>query len=263
MRNPPASTTAALLVWFLASCASPLPDPDGRSDAPRERKDYLFDAVRLAEARKYDQAVALLLQLQAEEDPADAPTTHYLLASAYAGMDDHVNAAAQYAAVTASDHEVEPEVMAAARLGAGHYSFLAARYDDAILHLSAWYETVEAPAPSTLMELAQAYSWVGAHDRAVAVAEAALGGPDASDANDSAAEPEWLQMLADFYYRNGQYTESLAAQDRADARRATEFDSLQRRVGSSRHRAERRAESLPDTDTLRTLEAQTRALLGR
>ena len=70
-------------------------------------------------------------------------------------------------------------------------------------------------------------------------------------------------MLADFYYDNGQYTESLTARDRAETRRlAAIVDSAPAAKPSERAR-ERRERALPDTQTLRELQAQTRALLAR
>lgn len=220
--------------------------------------DHLFEAVRASEARKYDEAIELLLQLQAEEGPEDAPTTHYLLGSAYAGLGDHANAAAQYMAAVATAEDMAAEVLAAARLGAGHYSFLAGRYDDAVRHLSAWRDTTAAPHPDTLMELALAYSRTGAHADAIAVAEGVIGKSD-----EAILEPEWFEMLADFYYDNGQYTESLTARDRAETRRlAAIVDSAPAAKPSERAR-ERRERALPDTQTLRELQAQTRALLAR
>lgn len=248
-----------VVVLALAGCAT-MP-PDGTAHAPpepRERKDYLFEAVRLSEARKYDDAIGLLQQLQAEEGPEDAATTHYLLGSAYAGLGDHANAAAQYAAAVARAEDMAAEVLTAARLGAGHYSFLAGRYDDAVRHLSAWRDTTTAPHPETLMELALAYSRTGANAEAITVAEGAI---DESD--EATVRPEWFEMLADFYYGNGQYTESLEAQDRAESRRLTaSIGSVPVREPSERSR-ERRERALPDTQTLRALQAQTRALLGR
>ena len=129
------------------------------------------------------------------EDPEDAPTTHYLLGSAYAGSGDHANAAREYIAAVAKAEEMAVEVLATARLGAGHYSFLTGRYDDAVRHLSAWRDTTATPHPGTLMELALAYSRTGANAEAVAVAEGVVGGSD-----EATLEPEWFEMLADFYY---------------------------------------------------------------
>jgi len=247
-----------LLLVLAAGCAT---TPDGAGQAPREpreRKDYLFEAVRLSEARKYDEAIELLQRLQAVEDPKDAATTHYLLGSAYAGLDDHENAAAQYAAAVARAEAMAAEVLAAARLGAGHYSFLAGRYDDAVRHLSAWRNMATAPPPETLMELALAYSRTGANADAIAVAEGAI-----DESNEAILRPEWFEMLADFYYRNGQYTDSLEAQDRAESQRLTAaMGSVPAREPSEQTR-ERRERALPDTQTLRALQAQTRALLSR
>ena len=248
-----------VIVLALAGCATM--SPDGTAQAPpepRERKDYLFEAVRHSEARRYGEAIELLLQLQAEEDPEDAATTHYLLGSAYAGLGEHANAAAQYTAALAKAEDMAAEVLTAARLGAGHYSFLAGRYDDAVRHLSAWRDTTTAPHPETLMELALAHSRTGANADAVTVAEGAI---DQSD--EASLRPEWFEMLADFYYGNGQYTESLEAQDRAESQRLTAaMGSVPAREPSERTR-ERRERALPDTQTLRALQAQTRALLGR
>lgn len=248
-----------LVVVLAAGCATPPPDQAGQAPSePRERKDYLFEAVRLAEARKYDDAIGLLQQLQAEEDPEDAATTHYLLGSAYAGQGDHGNAAAQYAAAVAKAEDVAAEVLATARLGAGHYSFLAGRYEDAVRYLSAWRDMTAAPHPETLMELALAYSRTGANADAIAVAEGVIGASD-----EAALQAEWFEILADFYYENGQYTDALKAQDRADARRLTAvLGSVPARKPSERTR-ERRERALPDTQTLQALQAQTRALLGR
>ena len=248
-----------LSIVLAAGCATTPPDQAGRAPSePRERKDYLFEAVRLAEAKKYDEAVELLQQLQAEEDPEDAATTHYLLGSAYAGQGDYGNAAAQYAAAVAKVGDVAAELLATARLGAGHYSFLAGRYDDAVHHLSAWRDMTAAPNPETLMELALAYSRTGANADAIAVAERVIGTSDAAT-----IQAEWFEMLADFYYENGQYTDALKAQDRADARRLTAvLESVPARTPSERTRV-RRERALPDTQTLQALEAQTRALLGR
>ena len=246
-----------LLAVLAAGCATaPLdgvgePPPD-----PRERKDYLFEAVRLSEARKYALAIELLQQLQAEEEPEDAATTHYLLGSAYAGLGDHASAAAQYIAAVTKAEDMAAEVLATARLGAGHYSFLAGRYDAAVRYLSAWRDMTATPHPETLMELALAYSRTGASAEAIAVAERVVGGADE-------ARPEWFEMLADFYYENGQYTDALGAQDRAEARRvAAILESGTAREPSERSR-ERRERALPDTQTLRALQAQTRALLSR
>ena len=203
-------------------------------------------------------AIELLQQLQAEEDPEDAATTHYLLGSAYAGLGDHEKAAAQYGAAVAKAGDMAAEALAAARLGAGHYSFLAGRYDDAVRHLSAWRDTAAAQPPDTLMELALAYSRIGAHADAIAVAQGVV-----SDSDDALLQPEWFEMLADFYYDNGQYTESLKAQDRAEARRlAAALDTAPTAKPSERAK-ERRERALPDTQTLRELQAQTRALLAR
>ena len=220
--------------------------------------DYLFEAVRLSEAKKYDAAIEMLRQLQAEEDPEDAPTTHYLLGSAYAGSGDHANAAREYIAAVAKAEEMAVEVLATARLGAGHYSFLTGRYDDAVRHLTAWRDMTAAPRPDTLMELALALSRTGANDDAVAVAEGVLG-----ESDEATLEPEWFEMLADFYYDNGQYTESLKARDRAEARRLTVVLDSAPVAKPSERAKERRERALPDTQTLRELQAQTRALLSR
>lgn len=249
----------ALLAGLGAGCATTPADDVGQAPRePRERMDYLFEAVRLSEARKYALAIELLQQLQAEEDPEDAATTHYLLGSAYAGLSDHANAAAQYAAAVAKADGVAAEVLATARLGAGHYSFLAGRYDDAVRHLSAWRDMTAAPHPETLMELALAYSRTGANADAIRVAEGVIGASD-----EAAIQAEWFEMLADLYYENGQYTDALKAQDRAESRRvAAVLESVPAREPSARTR-ERRERALPDTQTLRALQEQTRALLGR
>lgn len=249
----------ALLAGLGAGCATAPADDVGHAPRePRERKDYLFEAVRLSEARKHDEAIELLQQLQAEEDPEDAATTHYLLGSAYAGLGDHANAAAQYIAAVAKAKDVAAEVLATARLGAGHYSFLAGRYDDAIHHLSAWRDMTAAPNPETLMELALAYSRTSANADAIAVAERVIGASD-----EATLQAEWFEMLAGFYYEDGQYTKSLEAQDRAESRRLTAaIGSVPVREPSERNR-ERRERTLPDTQTLRALQAQTRALLSR
>lgn len=249
----------ALLVAMVAGCATAPPgDERQTSREPRERKDYLYEAVRASEARKYDKAIELLRQLQAEEDPEDAATTHYLLGSAYAGLGDHASAATHYTAAVDKAGDMTAEVLAAARLGAGHYSFLAGRYDDAVRHLSAWRGMSAALHPDTLMELALAHSRTGANAEAVAVAEGVVG-----ESDEASLEPAWLEMLADFYYGNGQYTESLKARDRADARRvAAVLDSAPAAKRSERAK-ERRERALPDTQTLRELQAQTRALLAR
>lgn len=246
-----------VVVLALAGCAT-MP-PDGTAQAPpepRERKDYLFEAVRHSEARRYDQAIELLKQLQAAEDPEDAATTHYLLGSAYAGLGDHVNAAAQYIAAVTKAEDMAPEVLATARLGAGHYSFLAGRYGAAVRYLSAWRDMTATPHPETLMELALAYSRTGASADAIAMAERVVGGSDE-------ARPEWFEMLADFYYENGQYTDALGAQDRAEARRVAAGPGVGTAREPSERSRERRERALPDTQTLRALQAQTRALLGR
>ena len=245
-----------VLAVLAVGCATTSPDDAGQ--APRERKDYLFEAVRLSEARKYDEAIELLKQLQAEEEPEDAATTHYLLGSAYAGLSDHANAAAQYVAAVAKAEDVAAEMLATARLGAGHYSFLAGRYDDAVRHLSAWRNMTAAPRPETLMELALAYSRTGANADAIAVAEGVIGASD-----EATIQAEWFEMLAGFYYENGQYTDALKAEDRAESRRvAAVMEPAPARVPSARTR-EPRERALPDTQTLRTLQAQTRALLSR
>ena len=248
-----------VLLVVLTACATAPPGDEGQAPREsRERKDYLFEAVRLSEAKKYDAAIELLRQLQAEEDPEDAPTTHYLLGSAYAGLGDDANAAMEYIAAVAKAEEMAVEVLATARLGAGHYSFLIGRYDDAVRHLTAWRDMTAAPRPGTLMELALALSHTGANDDAVAVAEGVLG-----ESDQATLEPEWFEMLADFYYKNGQYTESLEAQDRAEARRlAAVMDSVPV-AKPSKQAKERRERALPDTQTLRELQAQTRALLSR
>ena len=251
--------SVVLLAVLAAGCATPPPGGERQAaDEPRERKDYLFEAVRFSEARKYDEAIELLLQLQAEEEPDDAATTHYLLGAAYAGLGDHANAAAQYIAAVVKSGEMAAGVVATARLGAGHYSFLAGRYDDAVRYLSAWRDTTASPHPDTLMELALAYSRMGANADAVAVAEGVIG-----ESDEATLAPEWLEMLADFYYKNGQYTESLKARDRAESRRATAALGATPAVEPSERAKERRKRALPDTQTLRELEAQTRALLRR
>ena len=253
------SWVVLLLVVMVAGCATAPPGDEGQTPRePRERKDYLYEAVGASEARKYDKAIELLLQLQIEEDPEDAATTHYLLGSAYAGLGDHGSAATHYTAAVDKAGDMTAEALAAARLGAGHYSFLAGRYDDAVRHLSAWLDTTASPRPETLMELALAYSRTGADADAVAVAERVVG-----ESDEATLRAEWFEMLADFYYKNGQYTESLEAQDRAEARRlAAVLDSVPA-DRPSRQAKERRERALPDTQTLRELQAQTRALLSR
>ena len=251
-------TAGCIVVLAVLAVGCATTSPDGAGQAPRERTDYLFEAVRLSEARKYDEAIELLKQLQAEEEPEDAATTHYLLGSAYAGLSDHANAAAQYVAAVAKAEDVAAEVLATARLGAGHYSFLAGRYDDAVRHLSAWRDMTAAPHPETLMELALAYSRTGANADAIVVAEGVIGASD-----EATIQAEWFEMLAGLYYENGRYTDALKAEDRAESRRVAAFmESAPAREPSARTR-ERRERALPDTQTLRTLQAQTRALLSR
>ena len=254
-----AGCIVVLLVVLTAACATAPPSDEGQAPRePRVRSDYLYESIRLSEARKHDAAIELLRQLQAEEDPEDAPTTHYLLGSAYAGLGDHANAAREYIAAVAKAEEMAVEVLATARLGAGHYSFLIGRYDDAVRHLTAWRDMTEAPRPDTLMELALALSRTGANEDAVAVAEGVLG-----ESDEATLEPEWFEMLADFYYKDGQYTESLEAQDRAETRRLAAVLNSVPAAKPSKQAKERRERALPDTQTLRELQAQTRALLGR
>ena len=248
-----------LLVAVVAGCATTPPGGEAQAPRePRERMDYLYEAVGASEARKYDEAIELLLQLQIEEDPEDAATTHYLLGSAYAGLGDHASAATHYMAAVDKAGDMTSEALAAARLGAGHYSFLAGRYEDAVRHLSAWRDMSTAPHPDTLMELALAHSRTGANAEAVAVAEGVVG-----ESDEATLEPAWLEMLADFYYSNGQYTESLEARDRADARRVAAVLDAAPAAKRSERTKERRERALPDTQTLRELQAQTRALLAR
>ena len=248
-----------LLIAMVAGCATAPPGDERRTPRePHERMDYLHEAVRASEARRYDQAIELLLRLQATEQPEDAATTHYLLGSAYAGLGDYAGAATHYTAAVDTAGDMTADVLAMARLGAGHYSFLAGRYEEAVRHLSAWRDLTAAPHPDTLQELALALSRTGANDDAIAVAERVVG-----ESDEATLEPVWFEMLADFYYDNGQYTESLKARDRAEARRlAVVLDSAPVAKPSERARA-RRERALPDTQTLRELQAQTRALLAR
>ena len=260
---------AALAVSLTAGCAT---SPESAQTAKRppeptwrERANYLFEAVRLSEAQKFDEAIGLLLRLQAVESPDDAATTHYVLGSAFAGNEDYGNAAAQYAAAVAKGERMAPEALALARLGAGHYSFLAGRYEDAVRHLSTWRETVAEPNPESLMELAQAYGQIGDTARAVAVAEDVV---RTADTEGTVVRRHWLELLADFYYSEGEWVKSLAAQDRIDARPSLEHDDTVQddsRLAAGRAARARQKERrlLPDTETLTALQAQTRALLRR
>ena len=262
---------AMLAVSLAAGCATSPESAQTAAKRPpeptvRERANYLFEAVRLSEARKFDAAIGLLLRLQAVESPDDAATTHYVLGSAFAGNEDYGNAAAQYAAAVAKGERLAAEALAVARLGAGHYSFRAGRYEDAVRHLAAWRETVAEPNPESLMELAQAYGRIGDTARAVAVAEDVV---RTADTEGTAVRRHWLELLADFYYSEGEWVKSLAAQDRIDdARPSLEHDDTVQddgRIAAARAARARQKDRrlLPDTETLTALQAQTRALLRR
>ena len=246
-------------------CAGPQ-QPSTAPAEPTERRDYLSEAVRLSEARKYDRAIAVLLRLQAEESPSDAATTHYLLGSAYAATNDTVNAAAQYAAVVAQGEGADgdgiaPETLAAARLGAGHFSFLSGHYADAIRYLSAWRRQASVePNPEILMELAQAHSHVDDSTEAVAVAEAVVA---AADAAGRTVPRLMLERLADFYYGDSQWLKSLAVWDRIEEDFPVESGSVTQRSARTAKPRPGRQTALPDTEPLRALEAETRALLRR
>ena len=154
-----------------------------------------------------------------------------------------------------------------ARLGAGHYSFLAGRYEDTVRHLSTWRETVAETNPESLMELAQAYGQIGDTARAVAVAEDVV---RTADTEGTVVRRHWLaRLLADFYYSEGEWVKSLAAQDRIDdARPSLEHDDTVQddgRIAAARAARARQKDRrlLPDTETLTALQAQTRALLRR
>ena len=262
---------AMLAVSLAAGCAtSPESAQTAAKRAPeptvRERSNYLSEAVRLSEAKKFDEAIALLLRLQAVESPDDAATTHYVLGSAFAGNEDYGNAAAQYAAAVAKGERLAAEALRLARLGAGHYSFLAGRYEDAVRHLSTWRETVAEPNPESLMELAQAYGRIGDTAQAIAVTEDVV---QTADTEGTVVRRHWLELLADFYYSEGEWVKSLAAQDRIDdARPSLEHDDTVQddgRIAAARAARARQKDRrlLPDTETLTALQAQTRALLRR
>ena len=272
MRGP-AVILATLAVSLAAGCATPPKGAQTAAERPseptvRERSNYLSEAVRLSEAKKFDEAIALLLRLQAVESPDDAATTHYVLGSAFAGNEDYGNAAAQYAAAVAKGERLVAEALRLARLGAGHYSFLSGRYEDAVRHLSTWRETVAEPNPESLMELAQAYGRIGDTAQAIAVTEDVVRTADTADAEGTAVRRHWLELLADFYYSEGEWVKSLAAQDRIDARPSLEHDDTVQddgrtaAAGAARARQKERR-LLPDTETLNALQAQTRALLRR
>ena len=258
---------ATLAVSLAVGCATPpnrvhtgLPEP-----TVRERSNYLSEAVRLSEAKKFDEAIRLLLRLQAVESPDDAAITHYLLGSAFAGNEDYGNAAAQYAAAVAKGELLAAEVFALACLGAGHYSFRSGRYEDAVRHLSTWREAVAEPSPESSMELADAYRRIGDTAQAVAIAEHVV---RTADAEGTAVPRYWLEMLADLYYSEGEWVKSLAAQDRIDLGPSLErADTLQEddRLAAARAARARQKDRrlLPDTETLNALQAQTRALLRR
>ena len=72
MRGP-TIILAALAVSLTAGCAT---SPESAQTAKRppeptwrERANYLFETVRLSEAQKFDEAIGLLLRLQAVESP--------------------------------------------------------------------------------------------------------------------------------------------------------------------------------------------------
>ena len=272
MRGP-AVILAVLAVSLVAGCATLPKGAQTVAERPpeptvRERSNYLSEAVRLSEAKKFDEAIALLLRLQAVESPDDAAITHYVLGSAFAGNEDFGNAAAQYAAAVAKGERLAAEALRLARLGAGHYSFLSGRYEDAVRHLSTWRETVAEPNPESLMELAQAYGRIGDTAQAIAVAEDVVRTADTADTEGTAVRRHWLELLADFYYSEGEWVKSLAAQDRIDARPSLEHDDTVQddgriaAAGAARARQKERR-LLPDTETLTALQAQTKALLRR
>ena len=147
---------AALLI---AGCATPEVGKVAEPAPPEPRRaNELGRVVRHMEAKQYDRVIDVLLRLQERQGADEAAATHYLLGSAYAGKADYQQAAAHYAAVAhRPGRGMAPEVVTAARLGAGHYSFLAQRYQDVVRHLAAWWREAVEPPPGTLMELAQAY----------------------------------------------------------------------------------------------------------
>ena len=237
------------MLAVLASCAAPpasveRPPAAARSE-PAERVDVLHGAVKLMEARKYDRAIAALIDLLERQAQADAAATNYLLGSAYAAANDHRQAARHYAMAADNPGDLAPDGIALAQLGAGHYAFLAGRYEDAIRHLSAWRRGAAEADATTLMELAQAHAQVQQSAEALDVAGAAL---RAAEAQGEEVREEWLALLADLYAANEQWDQSLAVQDR-----------LQQDFPIRRDRPA----LLPDTATLQALEAQTRALLAR
>ena len=115
------------------------------------------------------------------------------------------------------------------------------------------------------MELAQAYGRIGDTARAVAVAEDVV---RTADTEGTVVHRHWLELLADFYYSEGEWVKSLAAQDRIDARPSLERDDTVQddgRLAAGRAARARQKERrlLPDTETLTALQAQTRAPLRR
>ena len=243
------SARAAVVALALASCAAP---PAAVDDAPAPRAepvepaDLLRRAVSLMDSRRFDRAIAVLNGLLAQQVPADAAATHYLLGSAFAAANDYHEAALHYALAADNPGSMSADGASLARLGAGHYAFLAGRHQDAVRHLAIWRRSAATADPSILMELAQAHAQLGQSAHALEVAEAAL---REAQAEGQAAREEWLELLAELYRANQRWDETLAMQERLER----EFPV---RLRGSR-------ELLPDSAALDALQAQTRALLDR
>ena len=241
---------AALLMAMFAGCAAPPagvePPP---AAAPPDPVDVLRRAVNLMESRKYERAIAALTGLLERQAPSDAAATHYLLGSAYGAANDPARAAKHYAMAADNPGDMTPDGTALAQLGAGHYAFLAGRYQEAVRHLAAWRRSAADVDPATLMELAQAHFRLEQSADALEIAEAAL---RMAQTQGEEMREEWLAFLVDLYAANEQWDQSLAMQDR-----------LQQEFPIRPERRDRRRALLPDTATLEALQAQTRALLAR
>ena len=141
--------------------------------------------------REYDAAIAVLLELQADEFPEDAAFTHQALAAAYNFKRDYDRVLHHHVQIVEQPGNLPPASVRRALMSAGYLSFQQGRFEDAVRYMETWQLDEDNPPARFYAMLAWAYAEVGDRGKSMENAEVAVRGAE----TEGTAMPEWLEKL--------------------------------------------------------------------
>lgn len=171
-----------------AGQSAELPANPQQLEAHKALRTKAWDHIRDGE---YDAAIAVLLELQADEFPEDAAFTHRALAAAYNFKRDYERVLHHQVQIVEQPGNLPPASVRRALMSAGYLSFQQGRFEDAVRYMENWQADEDNPPARFYAMLAWAYAEVG--DRGKSMENAEMAARIAE--TEGTAMPEWLEKL--------------------------------------------------------------------